>query len=166
MASGIKFDMQLEGLKELQAAMRELPAQMQRGATRKALMSGAKVTRVQAKATSAWADDSGFLREAIVSYAVKKNEHEYTDQVRIGVKRRRTKKPSRKLSGAGARRQRRQTKKIVTPYYWRYLEFGTSRMAARPFMRPAFESTKAAAVRRIGERLREGVEEAAQKVAR
>jgi len=27
-------------------------------------------------------------------------------------------------------------------YYWRYLEFGTSKMAARPFMRPALESSK------------------------
>ena len=27
-------------------------------------------------------------------------------------------------------------------YYWRYVEFGTSRMAARPFLRPAFEVKK------------------------
>ena len=166
MASGMKVEMQIDGLRELQAALKALPVQLQRGPTRSALMSGAKITRVKAKATAAWQDDTGFLREAIVSFPVKKNEHEYTDQVRIGVKRRRVKRPSKKFKAAAARRQRRQKKKIVTPYYWRYLEFGTSRMAARPFMRPAFESTKSAAARRITERLRQGVEEAAQKVAK
>jgi HK97 gp10 family phage protein len=31
-------------------------------------------------------------------------------------------------------------------YYWRYIEFGTSKMAARPFLRPAFEAKKEAAI--------------------
>lgn len=28
------------------------------------------------------------------------------------------------------------------PFYWKFLEFGTSNMAARPFLRPAFEAKK------------------------
>lgn len=30
-------------------------------------------------------------------------------------------------------------------FYWRFLEFGTEKMAARPFMRPALESKAEAA---------------------
>lgn len=33
-----------------------------------------------------------------------------------------------------------------SPGYWWWVEFGTSKMAARPFLRPAFESQKLAAV--------------------
>ena len=98
MASGMKFEMQIEGLRELQAALKALPVQLQRGPSRAALMSGAKITREKAKQTGTWQDDSGFLRAAIVSFPMKKNEHEYTDQVRIGVRRRRVKRPSKKLA--------------------------------------------------------------------
>ncbi len=33
------------------------------------------------------------------------------------------------------------------PFYWRFLEFGTSKMAAQPFLRPAFEAQKMESVR-------------------
>ena len=36
-------------------------------------------------------------------------------------------------------------------YYWRYVEFGTSRMAARPFLRPSFEVKKEEAIGAITE---------------
>lgn len=41
------------------------------------------------------------------------------------------------------RRHRRVGRTYITPgnvYYWRFLEFGTSKMRAQPFMRPALES--------------------------
>jgi len=165
MADGIKFDVKLEGLEQVKQALKELPQKLQGRPIRSALLSGAKPIREHAKAIHQWHDDSGFLRTAIVSYPVKKNEHEYTDQVRVGVKRRRKKRESKKLIAARAQRRRRQKKNIVTPYYWRYLEFGTSRMPARPFMRPAFESEKSGSSQRIVKRLREEVEKAAQKAA-
>ena len=34
-------------------------------------------------------------------------------------------------------------------YFWRFIEFGTSKMDMRPFMRPAFESAKQAALDRF-----------------
>lgn len=33
------------------------------------------------------------------------------------------------------------------PFYWRFLEFGTSKMRAQPFLRPAFESKKEESVK-------------------
>lgn len=39
-------------------------------------------------------------------------------------------------------------------YYGRFLEFGTSRQAARPFLRPAFDEKKDEVVRVVGDYLR------------
>lgn len=36
-------------------------------------------------------------------------------------------------------------------FYWRFLEFGTKNMAARPFLRPAIDETKEAAVDKFAE---------------
>lgn len=47
-----------------------------------------------------------------------------------------------KKSSLSGKHKRQEGKTFITPsnvYYWRFLEFGTSRMAARPFMRPALE---------------------------
>ena len=38
-------------------------------------------------------------------------------------------------------------------WYWKFVEFGTSRMSANPFMRPAFDSMKSKALERIKEYL-------------
>jgi HK97 gp10 family phage protein len=40
-----------------------------------------------------------------------------------------------------------------TPFYWRFVEFGTQKMPAAPFMRPAFEAKKEEAVRVFEEQL-------------
>lgn len=40
-------------------------------------------------------------------------------------------------------------------FFWRYIEFGTSKMQAHPFLRPAFEAAKEKAVQRFEQRLRE-----------
>ena len=43
------------------------------------------------------------------------------------------------------------------PYYWRFVEFGTSKMPAKPFLRPAFEQTKEQASSAIISTLREEI---------
>lgn len=54
------------------------------------------------------------------------------------------------------------TKKSVSyendPFYWFMLEFGTSKMKAKPFLRPAFEGQKEKAVNTIAQRLRRNLE--------
>lgn len=165
MAERIKFDVKLEGLEGIKRAIADLPKELQGRPIRNSLMSGAKPIRDHARAIHTWQDDTGFLREAIVSYPVKKNEHEYTDQVRVGVLRRRKKRESKRLRASRGRRQVRQNKKIVTPYYWHYLEFGTSRMAAKPWLRPAFEAEKSGSAKRIVDQMRVEVDKAAKKVS-
>lgn len=50
-------------------------------------------------------------------------------------------------------------------YYWRFLEFGTAKMAAKPFLRPAFEATKDNAVDVFRTTLADGVIAAAAEVS-
>jgi HK97 gp10 family phage protein len=50
------------------------------------------------------------------------------------------------------------------PFYWRFVEFGTSKMAARPFLRPAFEVKKYQAAKEIKDRLAKRIEIEATKL--
>lgn len=51
-------------------------------------------------------------------------------------------------------------------FYWKFQEFGTAKMAAQPFMRPAFEAKKEEAVTAIGEKLDERIQKHAADLAR
>lgn len=51
-------------------------------------------------------------------------------------------------------------------WYWFWVEFGNSKMPARPFMRPAFESMKRRALVVFGRELRIGVEKLAARQRR
>ena len=42
-------------------------------------------------------------------------------------------------------------------FYWRFFEFGTSKMAARPFLRPAFALSRFNMIERLGYALRKGL---------
>lgn len=48
-------------------------------------------------------------------------------------------------------------------FYGRFLEYGTSKMAARPFMRPAFEASNDAAQEAIRQSIWQAVQEAAER---
>lgn len=50
------------------------------------------------------------------------------------------------------------------PYYWWWVEFGTEKMAKRPFMRPAFENTKDAQLERMRKRMKAAIERAARAI--
>lgn len=62
---------------------------------------------------------------------------------------------------AANRRKRRVGRTYITPgnvYYWRFLEFGTSKMAARPFMRPALENNVSPATDAITSKLNTAID--------
>jgi HK97 gp10 family phage protein len=62
----------------------------------------------------------------------------------------------------GVRRGKSERKKNRDGYHFAFVEFGTAKMAARPFMRPAFEAKKVDAVEIIKKRLAERVEKLAR----
>lgn len=49
------------------------------------------------------------------------------------------------------------------PFYWRFVEFGTSKMPAQPFLQPAFSSKKEQATREIITTLRDDILREAKK---
>jgi len=51
-------------------------------------------------------------------------------------------------------------------YYWRFVEFGTAKMAARPFLRPAFEAQKQNALEVFQTVLADGVLAAEKEVSK
>lgn len=52
----------------------------------------------------------------------------------------------------------KKNKSAVYPYYWHFLEHGTSKMAAIPFLRPAFEQTWQQVVERFKDEMHKRID--------
>ncbi|VGQ11720.1 hypothetical protein SB5439_04987 [Klebsiella variicola] len=111
------------------------------------VLSKAENRRVLSQATRAGAN---IVRDAARNKAPKKTGKLKKNIVTMG---RRARGPNEAISGVHIRGRNPRTgnsdnsMKASNPnnaFYWRFLEHGTSKMAARPFIRPAFESNIAA----------------------
>lgn len=143
MTDGIKVA--LQGVDEIKRALADAAANIRkkavRGALRKAGATVASAARQAAPVLSAPARfrKAGTVKRAITVRGSKFARQEGNEGVFIGVRALRGSR-QKKLGKAGA-------KNPNDPFYWRFLEFGTRKMAARPFMRPAAEKTGQQAVR-------------------
>ena len=134
------------GLSELSAALRELPQRIGRNVLRGSVAAAAAVVRAEArnKAPVATGDVAqghpppGTLRRAIYQKQIRELSDSGRQVFFVGVR-----------QGKKYRHQGKKGDKSQDAYYWRFVEFGTSKMAARPFLRPAFEQSKMAAVERM-----------------
>lgn len=143
----------VKGLAELQAAMDQLPAQIERNIMRAALRAGAKVLLAEAQGTAAFADDTGALRGSLrITTSVRRGT--VTAAVKAG-----------------------PTKRDKRPWYARLVEYGTKAhiirakpggllaigvskvhhpgAKARPFLRPALDTKAQAAVQAMAEYIRQ-----------
>ena len=144
---------ELSGFRELAAALREIGPRAAKNTLRRAVSSGAVLVRNEARARAPV--DSGEMKKDI---QVKREKDQrdgplsakYSVFVRSGKKSR--------LSGRSRNVQK-------DSFYWKFVEFGTSKMAAQPFLDPAFQSKKEDAVKAIGESLDEGIQKAARELA-
>lgn len=141
--------MKIQGFKELAAAMRQLPERVAKNALRAAVNAGASEIRKEARARVPV--DSGLTKKSIHQRQIREKSSASRQVVYVGVR-----------SGG---RNKDGTKRAA-PWYWRFVEYGTSKMAARPFMRPAFEAKKLAAVKAIGVKLNERIQLEAQRLAK
>lgn len=136
-----KGAVRIEGLRELGAALRELDSRVQKRIARSATAAGARVIVTDAK--SRVRVDTGKVKKNI-RYANLKPDQPGLQESAVGV--------------------RVKGKTADSAFYWRFLEFGTAKMPAKPFLRPAFESKKVEASERIKEQLKKRLDAEAAKV--
>lgn len=154
-------DIRIEGLDDVLAALKALPDSITKNAAPFAMRKGANVIAKEAKARARVR--TGNLQKRIAVRKRKRRPPGVALAYSVGV-----------LGGASAtygntKGNRRKGivgqkyQKESTAYYWRFLEFGTEKLAAKPFLRPAFDSKAEEAVKAIADGFRTGLTRAVTK---
>lgn len=158
MASNEWGSTKIDGLKELNEALKRLPENVAKNVLRGATNAGASVIRKEAQQRAPVYTGNvgtghpppGTLKKSIIQRQRRDLSGLVKQVFNIGVR-------------AGVTRDKAGNKKLGA-YYWWWVEFGTSKMAAKPFMRPAFEAQKLAAVEAIRKYLAERIPREAEKL--
>lgn len=148
----------VNGLDELAHALDNLPQVIAKRYLRRAMVAGLSLIKDEAQQRCPVLqipDDrriAGALRDAIIIFRDRSPEN-MTEKYYVTIRKikltRAQKKVIRILNRGG------KTLGILEDaFYGRFPEFGTSKMAAQPFMRPAFESQKENAVAAFSDSLR------------
>lgn len=132
----------VSGLKELQKAMQNLGRKTANKIAIKAVRKGGAIIRDKARQNAPVLvkntpyRKAGTLRKSIQSRAkVGKNGKTSSFVWVKGLSTKQVLSFKGKTGKVGAYNPK-------DPFYWRFVEFGTSKMPAKPFMRPAFEQSK------------------------
>ncbi|MGF6607055.1 HK97 gp10 family phage protein [Paraburkholderia sp. WSM4175] len=154
------FVNEVQGLKELGDFLKKLPGEMESKMLRASLMAASKPimdkARENARAisernTSGYA--VGILQEGIVRSRVRPDRTVHA--VRVDVKLRKVRgRPTMFFSRSGERVYKKQGS---DPFYGRFLEFGTSRSPAQPWLKPAAEARHSEADHAMRKRLTQQV---------
>jgi HK97 gp10 family phage protein len=139
------IEVKIEGLDALRERLLALPKEMQQGPVKAATRAAAKVVARAAKRRAPI--DSGVLEKAIYVTRSKSGSSDVQEMAIVGVR-------------FGRKYQRRG----MDAWYWRFLEFGTSKMPAQPFLRPAFVETRAQQLQAMRDALIKGLDRAARKL--
>ena len=135
---------EVKGLRELGLAMKGLSADMAGKVARQATAAGAGVVRKAAREMAPV--DSGNLKAAVVMKRLPKRETPLTEEYFVTVR-----QGKKRDAAQGKARTGRQGKDA---FYARFVEFGTVKVPARPFMRPALENNTQKAVSAMSNRLK------------
>lgn len=134
---------EIQGLKELGEALRALPERAARNTARGATAAAAAVIRDEAKVKAPYFTGSvaqghpppGTLRRSIILKQIPELSGPLKQMFYVTVR-----------HGKKYQKQGKKGNLSQDAYYWRFVEFGTENMAAKPFLRPAFEAKKLEAV--------------------
>lgn len=159
LAASKRNSVNVDGLRELGEAMRELGAEVSQKIAHRMVSKAARMVRDEAKRLAPVR--TGFMKQNIIVKKMRKSETDLTSEYRMGVRKYKLKYADTKYN---VRKRRAGTYYGVDDaYYWRYLEFGTVKMAPKPFMRPAFDNNRMRAVEVMKETGRRLILAAAQK---
>jgi HK97 gp10 family phage protein len=145
-------EVRITGMEEAIATLRGLPDKLRGRALRNALAAGARMVRDAARRHAPVIDPAdpmvvkgwrkpGTMRNAIVVRTSKIARREGNVGVFVNV---RPAKGARFRGGKQVKATQRGAKSPNDPYYWRWVEFGTKRSKAVPFLRPAAQTLSAA----------------------
>lgn len=142
----------LDNLKKLGAE-----ASKRGGPARAALAKAAKVIRDEAIKRAP--EKTGNLRDNIIMKRDPKPQMVGAAEVYwVGVKGGGRRKYADTKRNRRNRRTGQEYEVSGNAWYWKFHEFGTEKMRARPFLRPAFEATKQEALETIITELKRGIE--------
>lgn len=160
-----KITIELQGFKELADLLKDFGPRVAKNGLRSSTFAGAKVVKgaIQQKAPV----DTGLLRESVSTF--RRRTPDNVAQYSVGL--RVLKNPKYVLVARHANTAKNSAKgrvgkthSIAGPaLYGRFLEYGTSKMSARPFMRPAIAEATTQALDAIKGGLEKAVDRAAKK---
>jgi HK97 gp10 family phage protein len=143
-------EVRIAGLKELLQGLQELPQELEKKAIYAALGGAARVVRDRAIDLAPEVDAShpmvqtgrrnpGTIKRAIRASRSKINKGQrgmYEMIIRVKPLKQKIRNKFKQTTGRAGKDNPND------PYYWWWVEFGTSKMPAKPFLRPAFSQTK------------------------
>lgn len=150
----------LTGVAEMKTQLKQLTERMRQGVYARGIYEGAKT--IQNAVIARAPVRTGNLKKNIIVYKDRKPENatvHYSVLVRRIKVARKVKRLIRQAAKQGV-----EINFSDSAFYWRFLEFGTSKMRARPFFRPAIEAVKGALVSIVGGKLQSGIDRAVKQV--
>lgn len=126
------------GLKELGERMKGVSEDVNRRIGRAAVAAGAKVIADSARTKAPV--DTGNLRKNIITKRLPPGESQLTSEYIVTVRK-------------GKITKKQKDRGIKDAFYGRFVEFGTAKTPAQPFLRPAYDENKEKAVEAIKERI-------------
>ena len=151
----IETEIRIEGLAELEQRMEAYSDKVAKKAVKSALSAAATPIIKEAKQRAVIAE-----HEHLMKYGNRYVEVQ-PGLLKSSIRRRQLKAAElRKINASAgvAIRIGKGTKQKLYPRYWHFVEFGTSKMAAIPFLRPAFDLQKDAAIARFKNKLAQNID--------
>lgn len=144
------------GLGELQADFERLAKAAGNKIVRDAVMAGARIARDKARAAAPVR--TGKLKKNITTTRLKQSDTPGGATAGVRVKSPKGKK-SKALKRPG-KKGRTSATDWDAPFYWKFLELGTSKMRAHPFIRPAWDGSLPQIEKAVSDKLAEGIDNA------
>lgn len=141
---------EVKGLRELGERMRLLSTDMALKIARQATGAAAQVIKKEAKLNIQRSPsiDTRSLLDAVIVKRLGKKDSTLTSEHIVTVRRRKVEKTG--------------SKQMSAPHA-RFIEFGTVKMPAEPFLRPAIESRKGEALNAMVDKLKKGIDKAGRR---
>lgn len=156
-------NVKVEGLSQIHKALSEFGRKVSNKIAVKAMREGGKIVREQARQNAPILSQSTPHRRAGTLKKAIKSSTKVLKNGKIGTVIRVKTLTTKQIETFKVRSGKKGALNPKDPYYWRFIEFGTSKMPAKPFLRPAFEQSKEKAVTEIIKTLKDGIESEAGK---